>query len=294
MKKGRLSALGIMVGTLLMASFPAAAHAEVISELHILPDGTLSSKGVLVTQKAGSNLFCRIAWGNTFIRMTVLLHDDTAITRKYGGKATVEDVKDGDLLEVSGLLSDGTGNLIVNAKKVKDLSIVSESKDIANGVISSIDLNKNVLSVTVKGLGAIKLALSTETPIKKGIRTIQIGELAVGDKILTTSGIYDYPTTTLNVAGMEVYQDKKVFLPKTFEGVIAQLNSTVLPTTLTLLSGSKTYTVFLSATTTLTSKSKASIDLTRAASGDKVKVQGSIRESDLGEIVARSFQDLSF
>lgn len=294
MKKRNATAFGVMMAVALFVGTPFAVHAEAISELHILPDGSLSSKAVVVMQKAGSNLFCRIAWGNTFIRMTVLLHDDTAITRKYGGKSVQDDIREGDLLEVSGQLSDGTGNLIVNAKKVKDLSLVSEPKDITNAVLSSIDLNKNVLGVTVKSLGAIKLALSTETPIKKGIRTITLQELVVGDKILTASGVYDYPTSTLNVTSMEVYQDKSVFLPKTFDGVIAQLNGTALPTTLMLSSGGKTYTVYLSATTTLISKSKAAIELTRAASGDKVKVQGNIKESNLTEIVARSFQDLAF
>ena len=272
---------------------PLSVHAENISELHILPDGSLSAKGVVVTQKAGANFFCRVAWGDTFIRLTVLVHDDTAITRKYGGKAVVADMREGDKLEVAGLLSDGTGNLIINAKKVVDLSLTTEQKNIS-GTVTSIDLSKNVLGVTAKGLGSIKVALSTETPIQKGVRSIQIHELAVGDKVLSASGVYDYPTVTLNASSLEIYQDKKVFSPRSFEGTLVSLSGTVLPASAVVSVDGKTYTMYLSAATKITNKARTAVVLSRVAVGDKVSILGSVKETNLSEVSVTSLRDLAF
>lgn len=268
-------------------------HAEAISELHILPDGSLTSKAVVVTQKAGSNLFCRVAWGNTFIRLTILLHDDTEVTKKFGGKATANDIREGDMLEVSGLLSDGTGNLIVAAKKIKDLTLTTEAKQMT-GTVTGVDFQAAVVKVSVKGSGVIKMALSASATIQKGKRTISLGEIAPGDKVLTASGTYDYLTQTLNVTSMEVYQDKKIFAPRSFTGKITSISATTLPTTLVMAFGAKTYTVYLSETTKILSKSKAATQLSRVAVGDDATVLGSIKEENLNEILATQVRDLAF
>lgn len=293
MNSNHVSFVGIFISALFFV-FPLSASALVnTSELHILPDGSLSAKSVVVFQKAGNNFFCRVAWGDTFIRMTVLVHADTEITKKFGGKAVADDIQEGDTLEVSGLLSDGTGNLVVKAKKVKNVSVVKEAKTIA-GTITKIDTASSTAVVAVKGLGTVKVVLSQGGIIQKGLRTISLVELAPGDKLLSSAGIYDFSTMTLTTSLLEIYQDKKEFLPRTFSGTIVSFAGTALPTTAMVASGGKNYTVYLSESTKLMRKSREVVSLSRMTVGDSVLIYGSIREANFSEISALSIRDLAF
>lgn len=274
--------------------FPLFALSAInTSELHILPDGSLTAKSVVVYQKVGGNLFCRVAWGETFIRMTVLVHPDTEITKKFGGKATIDDIKEGDTLEIAGVLSDGTGNMIVKAKKVKNLSVTTESKNIS-GTIAQINTASSTVTVAAKGLGAVKVSLVPNGIIQKGVRTISFSELAVNDKVLNATGTYDFSTKTLSATLIEIFQDKKIFAPKVFQGAVTSLSGTEVPATFGFTSAGKSYTVYVSSSTKLTSKSKSVIALSRIAVGDRVSVSGSIKETNLSEITATAVRDLAF
>lgn len=293
MNSKRVTLAGIFISALFCV-FPLSASALVnTSELHILPDGSLSAKSVVVFQKAGSNFFCRVAWGDTFIRMTVLVHTDTEITKKFGGKGTVDDIKEGDTIEISGLLSDGTGNLVVKAKKVRNVSVTKESKAIS-GTITRIDTASSTAVVTVKDLGSVKAVLSEGGIIQKGKRTIGLSELRVGDTLLGASGVFDFSTLTLTTSLFEIHQDKKEFLPQTFSGTIVSFAGTTLPASVVVASRGKNYTVYLSESSKVMRKSREVVALTRMAVGDSVLIYGSIRETNLSEISAISIRDLAF
>lgn len=274
--------------------FPLSALSAVnTSELHILPDGSLTSKSVVVYQKAGSNFFCRVAWGDTFIRMTVLVHADTEITKKFGGKATVDEIKEGDTLEIVGILSDGTGNLVVKAKKIKNLALTAEAKTIS-GLITRVSVASSSLAVNAKGVGAVQVVLSPGGVIQKGARTIALTDVGVGDTLLGASGVYNFSTLTLTTSLLEIFQDKKMFAPKAFAGTIESIAGASLPTSITMTSSGKTYTVALSQSTKLMSKSRATTSLSRMVVGDSILVYGSIKETNLSEISAISVRDLAF
>lgn len=272
---------------------PMVASAAEPGELHISPTGTVSVKSAVVMQIAGTNLFTRVQWGDTFIRLTILLQKDTVISRKFGGKAVPADIREGDVLTVEGQLVDGTGNLQIKAKKLIDHLLVSENKEIS-GTITAVDRSKNIATVAAKSLGSIKVALSADLPIKKGARTIYANELVVGDKILTAAGMYDFPTKTLNVSSMEVYQDKKLFAQRTFEGSVQTVSGASAPAVLAVTIGNATYSVYVSATTTVMSKSRSPVSVSRIAIGDKVLILGKLRETNLLEIDATSVRDLAF
>jgi hypothetical protein len=272
---------------------PVFAFAAEPGELHVLPTGDVSVKMVNVIQVAGNNLFARVSWGNSSIRLTVLLKDATVVTRKFGGTAAIKDIKEDHFLTVEGRLVDGNGNLLIDAKKVVDQSLTTEEKTV-EGTVTAVNRTSNMLSASVKGLGAIKLALSASTPVRKGARMIETGELAAGDRILSASGTYDFAAKTLTVHSLEIYQDKKMFQPRSFEGVIGSISGTSLPATVSLASAGKTYTVYLTATTTLASKTGTSISLGRMAAGDRVTVKGKIREMNFSEVDASSVKDFTF
>ena len=69
----------LVLGVILLLALSATTvYAGAPSEIHIKPDGKFYATNASVTQKAGKgNLFSRITWGDAYVRVTVLAHDDT-------------------------------------------------------------------------------------------------------------------------------------------------------------------------------------------------------------------------
>ena len=280
----------------LLIAFALPARAAPASEIHINQDGKLVAKNVTVMQKSenGTVFFSRVIWGDIFLRITVLsTPNGTAanITKNNGGPATYGDVKVGDLLNVEGTLSPGADSLLINATTIRDLSLNVETKSIA-GIIKTVNTTLNTLTLTDKKLGAITVVAPHN--IQKGARTITVGELVVGDKILSASGSYDYATKTFTASTMEVYQDKSVFKAQNFQGTLKSLSGTALPTTAVVAVGKNDYTVYLPASATVMSKNKAATTLQRFTAGDTVRFYGSIRQINLQEIDASLIRNLAF
>ena len=277
---------------LVMFALPARA-ANTPSEISIKPDGTFFATNVVVMQKsekAGTNLFSRVTWGNVFLRVTVLAAS-AKITKNNGGGAAVEDIQVGDILSVKGTLAPGADSLVINALEVRDLSLNIESKNVS-GIIKTPNVSLNNFTLTDKKLGAITVVAPYN--IQKGARTISIGELAVGDKVLSASGTFDYSTKTFTASDMEVYQDKSVFKSQNFQGTLKSLSGTALPTTAVITVGKTDYTVYLAASAKVMSKNKALTTLRRFTTGDTVRFYGSIRQTNLQEIDTTLIRNLNF
>ncbi len=265
------------------------------SEIHILPNGTFTAKNVLVFQKSGKNFFCRVLWGNSFVRLMVLVHDDTVITTNHGGKMTVDTIADKDILTIEGTLGESNESIVVHATKIKDQSSNTEQKTFS-GSIKSVNPAGGSFVLTSKEMGVVTVALGTanDVPIKKGARTVSISELKMGDKVLSVSGPYTFTNTTLVASALEVYQDPKVFVAKDWTGTLKNLSGTSLPVTAVITVSGIDYTVYLPAAATVSNKAKVSVALARVTAGDTVTVRGSIRKINLTEIDATSLRDLSF
>ncbi len=271
-----------------------AAAAGTPSELHITPDGAFSAKNVVVMQKAGtSNFFCRVTWGNAFVRVTVLAHDSTAITKNHGEAATSNDIQEGDILDVTGVLFSGDGSFVVDATRIRDTSLEQESKTIA-GTVQSINAAQSSFVLPNKTFGSTTVTLAATTTIQKGARTIQAGDIAPGDKILSASGVYDFRTNTLAASSVNVYQDKTVFSSRNFQGTLKNLTGTSLPAALTVTVENTDYTVYLSAQASVLSKNKGAANLSRFVAGDTVRFYGAIRQTALTEVDAIIVRDLNF
>ena len=281
-------------------ALPASA-ANTPSEISIKPDGTFFATNVVVMQKsekAGTNLFSRVTWGSVFLRITVLA-SSAKITKNNGGSATVEDIQVGDILSVKGTLAPGADSLIINALEVRDLSLNVEGKSIA-GIVKTLNTALNTLTLTDKKLGSITVVAPHN--IQKGERTISVGELSVGDKILSASGSFDYSTKTFTASDMEVYQDKSIFKAQNFQGMLKSLSGTALPTSAFITVGKTPstglgagdYTVYFAASAKVMSKNKAATTLQRFTAGDAVRFYGAIRQTNLQEIDASLIRNLAF
>lgn len=269
------------------------AYADTASELNISRDGTFSAKNLTVMQKGGTNLFTRATWGTAFIRITVLAATSTDIKKNHGEKITIADVKEGELLDVDGRISAASESIIVSATRIRNVSQERESKTVS-GIVRNVNRTELSFVLPNRKFGPTKVILSASTPIKKGARQIQFDDVFEGDTVLSTSGIYDYTGNTLSASSMEVYQDRNIFEPRNFEGILKSMSGTILPATLVVAAHGKDYTVYLSARSSVLKNNKAPASLVRFVAGDTVRFYGGIRETNLGEVDAEIVRDMNF
>lgn len=279
-----------IIGALVVLLLPVTALAS--SEMHFLPDGSITATNVLVYQKAGSNLFCRATWGTAFVRFVLLANSSTVITKDHGEKATVADIAEKDVISFDGTLSTGADSLVIVAKNIRDSALQSADKTVA-GIVSSVDTSANTFVLTDKVFGKITVAVSSAT-ITKGARTISINEMQVGDKVLSAPGTYDYTSKMLAATSISLFQTDSVFKPRNFEGSLKSISGTSLPVTLVVTVGSTDYAVYLGEKAAVLSKNKSATLLTRLVVGDKVRLYGTIRKTNLTEIDADTLRDLNF
>ena len=269
---------------------PIAASAG--SELRFASDGGISAKGLMVQQIAGTNLFVRALWGETYIRLVVVSNSSTKITKAYGEAASIGDIKDKDTIDVEGRLSSGGDSLVINASSIRDANLLVAGKTIS-GMVIALDSAENSITVEDKVLGKTAVAVGGAA-ITKGVRSVGMGEVKVGDKVLSAEGSYDYSTKKFTATAISVHQEASIFKARNFEGSLKSISSTSLPTTVVVTVGSTDYTVYLSEKSAILSKSRKSATLSRFVVGDSVRFWGSIREANLSEVDAEILRDLTF
>lgn len=288
--------LGLSLGVVLLIALSAGvAYAVAPSEIHIRPDGKFYATNVTVTQKAGKgNLFSRVTWGDAYVRVTVLAHDDTLITKAHGEIASVNDIQEKDILDVEGKLYSGDGVLIINATRIRDNSLQVESKNIS-GTVLSVNQEQTSLVLANKIFGATTtVLLSPSASIKKGARTIGFNDISSGDKILSAPGTYDYTSNIFTASSIEIYQEKSIFKERNFQGTLKSISGTILPATLTVEIGNADYTVYLAEGASILNSRKKPAGLTRFVVGDTIRLYGAIRPTNLWEIDASIVRDLNF
>lgn len=281
----------LMVVTLFVV--PGAAMADVVSELNINPTGLFSAKNLVVMQKAGTNIFARATWGQAFVRTTLLLNASTTITKKHGESAVAADIREGDRIDVEGALSSGAEGLIITVRTLRDHALLRDGKTLS-GTIASVAGGNDTFILNNKTFGTTTISVPSSVSIVQGARTITTADLRTGQKVLIASGTYDYAANTLTVNVLEIYQDPSVFKGRNFEGTLERIDATTLPTILTVRVGGSLYTVYLSGSTSVLSKSKVPAKLSRFMVGDTVRLFGTVRKTNLAEIDAEVIRDLQF
>src|SRR5690242_13109625 len=89
-------------------TLPGSVSAFSGSEVHITNDGVASVSSARVMQIIGNTFFTRLYWGNSYVRLTVKTGDTTKFFRGTGEQTTIQEIKEGDLLDISGELESGS------------------------------------------------------------------------------------------------------------------------------------------------------------------------------------------
>lgn len=294
--KTKLFTKTIGLGISLIIGFSGAiAFASPPSEMHITSDGIFSATNVVVFQKSGTTiLFSRVTWADTFVRVTVLVNGATIISKDHGEKATMEDINEGDILRIEGPISSSGSGLIVSAKKIIDTSLQVESK-IVSGMVKSIDYGKLLFVLPNKIFGqGTTIIIATSTSIQKGVRSINLSEIVPGDKILSVSGAYDYPTDRLVASNVRVNQDQSIFTPHNFQGTLKSISGTTLPISCVVTVNGVDHTVYVPSGSEILNNQKSQTRLSRFIVGDTVRFYGAIRQTNLTEVDASVLRDINF
>jgi len=282
-----------IVAALVGVMYPLASFADIVSDIQISQNGRFSAHNIVIMQKAGQNIFARATWGQAFIRITMLTNASTTIQKSHGEAASVSDLKEGDLLDVEGMLSTGADGILIVPSFIRDGALQTAPKTFSGNVVS-VNKDASTFMLARPSLGTVTVRLSATAVITKGARTIPIQDLAAGDKIVSTAGTYDYSSNMLTATAVEVYQDKKLFLPRNFQGTLKSISGASLPTTLGVMIDGTEYTVYLGTASSVLRNSRKPATLTRFVVGDTVRVYGSIRPAQLTEIDAEIVRDTAF
>ncbi|HEY0220961.1 MAG TPA: DUF5666 domain-containing protein [Candidatus Paceibacterota bacterium] len=272
--KGKLAILVAMV----FVAFFTKAEAFSGSEVHITKDGVASITGVKVMQIAGGTFFTRMYWGDAFVRLTVKTNSKTKFYRGTGEVTSLSEISVGDMLDISGQLSEGD-TLGINAGVVKNSS-VQKMQNVVSGKVVSVDQGSNKFTLNSEKLGVITVATNSGTKFIKGNRTLDLAHVLVGDTITKIVGDYDIPTKTLAATSATTYVDTQYYVAKNFQGTLKEISSTRVPTSIKLSIEGKIFTVNISEKTSILNTSRNTVSLNRFVLGDTVRIYGTIREVD--------------
>ena len=248
-------------------------------DIRITPEGKVSIKKAKVFQVAGRNFYTRVYWDNVFLRVTVVTNEKTKITKNYGEGATVEDIKEGHLLDIEGAFPSSSDSFIITADSIKDISLEKEKLTTSGTVLSVKGEADEFIMKTGKG-NTITVTTSGAS-IKRGIISINGGELKAGERVTNAEGVYDYANDILAAANVQIYQDKSAFVPHNFKGKIKGISGSAFPATIVVGLTKKDYTVIIRDKTKLLNTRGGSIGLSRFLVGDTVRFYGAVRQDDL-------------
>lgn len=267
---------------------PMAIAQVLSSEIHVTNDGKVSVSSAKIMQIAGDTFYARLYWGDAFIRFTIRTNSATKFLRGTGEGTTTAEIKEGDLVDVSGELQSQSDTLTINASSVKNSSVQKEKMTLS-GTVESINLslrqftlNKYTPRVILlnEGRGVVTVNTATTTMFLKGSRTLDLEHLRVSDRIIKTSGDYDIPSKTLVAESVTTYVDPALFKPRLFIGKLAEAPSSTEATTIKVTASDTLFTVFLNNKTTILRNNRSTTTLQRFVAGDTIRLYGTRREVD--------------
>lgn len=273
MKKGLniLLALGFLL-------IPFTAAQALSSEIHVTKDGAAVISSAKVMQIAGSSFFTRLYWGDAFIRLVIRTDSKTKFLRATNEQTSIAEIKEGDILDISGVLGGGD-SLNILASMVKNSS-VEKGQAIFSGKVTGIDLAMRQFTLESKERGLITVSATTTTQFIKGSRTLDLEHLKIGDTITKTSGDYDFKTKTLVAQLVVTYIDKSLFVPQLFVGTLAEAPGTLGATSIKVTVGKTVYVINITSKTLILNTARQSIGLNRFVAGDSIRLYGTMREID--------------
>lgn len=264
------------LGALLML-IPMAAQA-ISSEIHVTKDGKASVSSAKIMQSAGNTFYARLYWGDAFVRLTIKTNSSTIFLRGTGEGTTIAEIKEGDLLDISGELQSQSDTLTIIASLIKNSSVQKEQTTLS-GTVTGINLSARQFKLSNKDRGVITVTTATTTQFIKGNRTLDLEHVRVGDRIIKTAGDYDLSSRTLVAHAVMTYLDPSLFKPRNFVGKLIETPSPT-DTSIKITISDTPFTVFISGTTTILRNNKSATTLQRFVTGDTIRLYGTRREVD--------------
>ncbi|OHA31655.1 MAG: hypothetical protein A3B08_02475 [Candidatus Taylorbacteria bacterium RIFCSPLOWO2_01_FULL_43_44] len=253
--------------------------------------GEASVKNAVVFFVSGKALYARTYWGESYVKWTIRINDKTDLIKKFGGKIEVGDTKVGHILDVEGPLVAGTDTLNITATVIRDLTLEMEKAGFSGKVVRA-NNGSNTFVVAVDSGKEVTVKVNSSTVIKKGAIYIPLSKIVYGDTILSVDGTYHEPTKTITANNVEVYQTKKIFEPKNFEGILKSISDTELPITAVVSIGGVDYDFYLGEKASILNAKRLNAKLQRFVVGDRVRLYGKIRETNLNEVDAEIMRNL--
>ncbi len=246
-------------------------------EVHIKPDGTLTVVGAKVAQIIGNSFFVVLQWGELPMRFTMKTNGETAVTKRYGGAATVPQIQVGDYLTADGDFFVGSDFFGLTARQIKDWSLQEESETYS-GKITEVGADG---SFTLAAPGkTLKLQLLNSAVIKKGTVVIPASRIAKGDNVVLADGVYDYASNTLTASSVVIFQARTDFLARNYQGTLKSTGGTAPPTALVVTVEGVDYTVSVSVGAQVLGNKRTPVLLARFVAGDTVRFFGALREAE--------------
>ncbi len=252
---------------------------KINSEVIIKPDGKVSIQNAKIMQFAGSTIYVRLHWEESFIRMTVKTNTKTSLTRKFGENISVSDIKIGDRINVEGNLEPGPDSLTVNASSVVNLSDEREQNKFSGKIYERIGTPGGFLMMTNDGQ-IITIIFDEKIEILKGTGVVGYRDVSVGDIVQYSSGVFDHSKKTLYAKMARIFLDMNQFKSRNFQGTLRSISGTTLPTIITVNVDSKDYTIKLGAECSVMNTMRKPLSLSRFVIGDTVRFYGAIRERE--------------
>ena len=265
-----------LVATLMFAPISAFALS---SEIHVTKDGKADISSAKVMQQAGNTFFARLYWGDAFIRFTIKTNPSTKFLRATGETTTIVEIKEGDLLDVSGELQPQSDTLTINASSLKNSSVQKEQANLS-GMVTAINPPLQQFTLNNKERGFVTINISTSTQFIKGNRSLDLDHIRIGDRILKASGDYDIPSRTLVASLVTTFVDPALYKPRLLIGKLFEAPTSENSASIKVTISEIPFTVFLNSTTTIMRNNRSTTTLQRFIKGDTIRIYGTRREID--------------
>jgi hypothetical protein len=201
-----------LAGIMLLSSGAAQAVDSLINvgstvEVRINNNGNnVQVEGAKITSISGSAINATTTIGSYNLDWVVNTTEKTNKTRRYDGKASLDEMQVGDYISFNGTLDITASVATVKATSVKDWSIQARG-DNYSGIITSITPATDTTPASfnlASGGKTIKVVVPTDAKITKGSATINFTDIKEGNKVVSTSGIFNNVTNTLTADAVRV------------------------------------------------------------------------------------------
>ncbi|MDP3661655.1 MAG: hypothetical protein Q8R17_02295 [bacterium] len=261
--------------------------------LSIEENGDTVVEGARITQVTGTTIFASQYWGALPVRWIIRTNEKTSFKHRFGNPLVFSQLSMGDFISVEGTFNGSSDSLGIDAKSIKDWSVSTEGSSFAGTVASAPD-NSGAFILQIGDGSTVFVKPKATSTVVRGVVLIASSAIALGDRVLETTGVYNHLDRSLSADSVKIFQDKQKFTARNFEGKLTRLDGVTLPTVAAVVVGSKEYTVYLQEKMLVLRKNKNKTTLQRFVVGDTVRFYGAIREAEWSVVDAEVLRTLEF